>query len=77
MWRYGLGNAFGMGFGGRMTMSGYIADRIGDESEGYLLGGMGGGMVVFSAVLYVYDVLGRRGGGGNPSNEFGWNGNRI
>ena len=38
-----------------------LVDRIGDGSEGHLLGGMGGMMAC----------------GGDPSNEFGWDGDRI
>ena len=46
-------------------MSGGIADRIGDGSEGYLLGGMGGNMTA---------LAGRRGGGGIPAINLGWMG---
>ena len=41
-----------------------LADRIGDGSEEYLLGGM---MIL---ALVIYNMLGRH--GGDPTDEFGW-----
>ena len=45
-------NAFGMGFGGRMVISGGITYQIGDGSKGYLLVGMCGGMTALAVVIH-------------------------